>query len=153
MVVRLSALRIGCFLPPGNTPGTHFYRRLSRPQGHSAVGRIMSMKNKNIKYIHTFRTDCGNNFCIPIPENLYCYNVVRNWVLHFLRLTYLLTPRSRILLEKLTGSQLDKKFPAFYGTRRFTTAFTSARHLSLSWARSIQSIPPHPTSCRSILIF
>ena len=32
-------------LPPGNTPGTHFYQRLSRPQGHSAIGRIMSMKN------------------------------------------------------------------------------------------------------------
>ena len=26
------------------------------------------------------------------------------------------------------------------------------RHLSLSWARSIQSMPPHPTSWRSILI-
>jgi len=43
-----------------------------------------------------------------------------------------LTPRSRDLLEKLTGSQLVKKFPAFYGTRRFFTAFTSARHLCLS---------------------
>ena len=32
-------------LPPGNTPGTHFWQRLSRPQGHSATGRIMSMKN------------------------------------------------------------------------------------------------------------
>jgi hypothetical protein len=47
-------------------------------------------------------------------------------------LTYLLTPWSRVLLEKLTGSQLVKKFPAFYGTREFITAFTSARHLSLS---------------------
>ena len=28
-------------LPPGNTPGTHFCRRLSRPQGHSAIGRIL----------------------------------------------------------------------------------------------------------------
>ena len=46
--------------------------------------------------------------------------------------TYLLTPWSRVLLEKLTGLQLDKKFPAFYGTRRFITALTSARHLSLS---------------------
>ena len=46
--------------------------------------------------------------------------------------TYLLTPWSRVLLEKLTGLQLVKKFPAFYGTRRFITAFTSARHLSLS---------------------
>jgi len=29
---------------------------------------------------------------------------------------------------------------------------TSARHVSLSWASSIQSIPPHPTSWRFILI-
>ena len=65
---------------------------------------------------------------------------------------YLLTPCSRVLLEKLIGLQLFKKFPAFYGTRRFITAFTSARHLSLSWAISIQSTPPHPTSWRSILI-
>jgi len=65
---------------------------------------------------------------------------------------YLLTPRSRVLSEKLTGLQLVKKFPAFYGTRRFITAFTSARHLSLTWARSIQSIPPQPTSWRYILI-
>ena len=67
-------------------------------------------------------------------------------------LTYLLTAWSRVLLEKLTGFQLVKKFPAFYGTRRFITAFTSARHLSLSWASSIQSIPPQPTSWRSSLI-
>jgi hypothetical protein len=46
--------------------------------------------------------------------------------------TYLFTPCSRVLLEKLTGSQLVKKFPAFYGTRRFFNAFTSALHLSLS---------------------
>ena len=47
-------------------------------------------------------------------------------------LTYLLTPWCRVLLEKLAGLQLVKKFPAFYGTRRFITAFTSAPHLSLS---------------------
>ena len=47
-------------------------------------------------------------------------------------LKILLIPWSRVLLEKLAGSQLVKKFPAFYGTRRFITAFTSARHLSLS---------------------
>ena len=64
----------------------------------------------------------------------------------------LLTPRSRVRLEKLTGSQLLKKFSAFYGTRRFITAFTSARHLSISWATSIQSIPSHPITWRSILI-
>ena len=67
-------------------------------------------------------------------------------------LTYLLTPWGRVLLEKLTGLQLVKKFPAFHGTRRFITALTRVRHLSLSWARPIQSIYPHPTSWRSILI-
>ena len=60
--------------------------------------------------------------------------------------TYLLTPWSRVLLEKLTGFQLVKKFPAFYGTRRFITVHTSVRHLSLSWANPIQSITPHSTS-------
>ena len=67
-------------------------------------------------------------------------------------LTYLLIPRYRVLLEKLTGLQLVKKFPAFHGTRRFITAHTSVRHLSLSWVSPIQSIYPHPTSWRSILI-
>ena len=46
-------------------------------------------------------------------------------------------PWSRVLFENLTGFQLVKKFPAFYGTRRFITAFTIARHLSLSWVSSI----------------
>ena len=64
----------------------------------------------------------------------------------------LLTPWCRILLEKLTGLQQVKKFPAFHGTRRFIAALTSVRHLSLSWASPIQSIYPHPTSWRSILI-
>ena len=67
-------------------------------------------------------------------------------------LEYLLTPWCRVLLEKLTGLRLVKKFPAFHGTRRFITALTSVRHLSLSWANPIQSTYPHPTSWRSILI-
>jgi hypothetical protein len=68
-------------------------------------------------------------------------------------LTHSLTPRSRGLLERLTGSQLVNKFPTFYGTRRFITAFINTHHLSLSWAKSIQYISPHPTSWRSIFIF
>jgi hypothetical protein len=43
--------------------------------------------------------------------------------------------------KKLTGPQPVKKFPAFYATRKFITAFTSARHLSLSSTKSIQSMP------------
>ena len=67
-------------------------------------------------------------------------------------LAYLLIPCSRVILEKLTGSQLVKTFPAIYTNRKFITAFTSARHMSLSWASLIQSMPSQPTSWRSILI-
>ena len=56
--------------------------------------------------------------------------------------TAILSPWSRVLPEKLTPPQLVKKFPAFYGTRRFMTAFTTARHMSLYWTRSIQSARP-----------
>ena len=45
----------------------------------------------------------------------------------------------------------SQEIPIFYGNRRFITAFTSGRHLSLSLARSIQSMPPHLTSWRSVL--
>ena len=76
-----------------------------------------------------------------------CINLLLTYLL-----AYLHTPLSRVLLEKLTGFQLVKKFSAFYGTRKFITAFTIARHLSISWASSIQSLTPHPTSLRSILI-
>jgi len=64
----------------------------------------------------------------------------------------LLTPWCRVLLEKLTGLQLVKKFPAFHGIRRFITALTSVRQLSLSWANPILSTYPHRTSWRSVLI-
>ena len=65
---------------------------------------------------------------------------------------YLLTPGCRVILEKLTGLQLVKKFPTFHRTRRFITALTSVRRLSLSWGSPIQSIYLHPSSWRSVLI-
>ena len=69
------------------------------------------------------------------------------YLVSYMKLTYLLTPWCRVLLEKLTGLQLVKKFSEFHGTRRFITALTSVHHLSLSWASPIQS-----TSWRSVLI-
>ena len=66
---------------------------------------------------------------------------------------YLLTPQCIVLLEKLTGLKLVKKFLAFHGTRRFIAAITSFRHLWLLSASPIQSIYPHPTSWISVLIF
>jgi hypothetical protein len=110
----------------------------------------------NIYYIliltrnHTMRSLRGTLFSA-------CIYVVTSWTYVYKReflafiITYLLTPWSRVLLEKLTGFKLVKKFPEFYRTRRFITAFTSAHHLSLSWANSIQSIF-HPTSWKCALI-
>jgi hypothetical protein len=76
---------------------------------------------------------------------LFLLILVLRFVLH-------VTPCSTVLPEKLAVSQPVNKFPAFYGTRSFITALTSARHLSLSLASTIQSIPPHPTFWRSTLI-
>ena len=66
--------------------------------------------------------------------------------------TYLLTPWRRVLLEKLTGSAASQEIPLLFGTRMFHTVPTSARHLSPSWANSIQSPQLPPTSWRFILI-
>jgi len=66
-------------------------------------------------------------------------------------LTYFLTYIHTYLITYFR-LHLVKKFLAFHGTRRFITVITSVRHLSLSWASPIQSIYPHPTSWRSVLI-
>ena len=80
-VARLSALRTGRLYPPGKTPGTHFCCRLSRPQGHSATGRITSMKNPNDRIGNRTRsasTNCATTYpvrrwwvvkCIPRPPH------------------------------------------------------------------------------------
>jgi len=77
----------------------------------------------------------GIQCCIPLAVGQ-----TKRYLIYLL--TYFFTPWSRVLLEKLTGPQLVK-FPAFCGTRRFITAFTSVRHLSLSWARSSPCPTPH----------
>jgi hypothetical protein len=67
--------------------------------------------------------------------------------------TYSLTPWTSILLEKLTGSQLVKKCPVFYGTQRFISIFTSAHHLSLSCARHYpyrDKIGQIPLECQEV---
>ena len=65
-------------------------KRLSHLQGHSAEGRFMSMKNSN---------ETTGNRTLDFPA---CRVVL---------LTYLLTPWSRVLLEKLTGSAASQEIP------------------------------------------
>ena len=98
--------------------------------------------------------------CHGIPrrkQHFYAINLLYSgsgWKGHTVQhlLTYLLTPWSRVLLEKLIGSAVSQEIPRIFGTRRFLTVPTSARHLSLSWANSIQSTQLPPTSWRSIFI-
>jgi hypothetical protein len=92
--------------------------------------------------IQVSRRDCtGYNWYTGLSKRLY-------W-LQFISLTH---SWSWALLEKPPIVQPLKNFPAFYGTRRFITAFTRALHWSLFWAKSIQSPPSHSISVRSILI-
>ena len=77
-----------------------------------------------------YTADVDSWWCRQEPLTYSLTYILTNLLTYLL--TYLLTPCSRVLLEKLTGSQPVKKSPAFYGTRRFVAAFTSARQLSLS---------------------
>jgi hypothetical protein len=81
----------------------------------------------------SFRSPCSNHQPISHRSNKY-------------GLYYLLTSWNIVILENLTSSQLVSSLPSFYETRRFITAFTSDHHLSLFWARSVQSMTPRPTS-------
>ena len=68
---------------------------------------------------HMYSYISENNFG---PSNQIIVPIGYNFLLY-----YLLTPWCRVLLEKLTGLQLVKKFPAFHGTRKFIIALTSVR--------------------------
>jgi hypothetical protein len=86
---------------------------------------------------------------MPKHRLFLCHSVL----LHPMLLTRIITPQtvtpwSRVLLERPIVAWQVKKFTAFYGTGRFITVFTRARHLSLSWASCIQSTPFHPISLK-----
>ena len=53
--------------------------------------------------------------------------------------------------REANGFAVSQEFQAYCGTWRFITAFASTRYMSLAWAISIQSIPPHPTSRKTHL--
>jgi hypothetical protein len=59
-------------------------------------------------------------------------DILETKVSYSFAITYLLTPCSRVLLEKLTDSAASQEIPRIFGTQRFITVFTSARHMSLS---------------------
>jgi len=58
------------FLPPGNTLGTHFCWRLSRPEGHGAARRIMSRKNSS-DTLRTWTHDLPACSAVPLRTSMY----------------------------------------------------------------------------------
>jgi hypothetical protein len=54
------------------------------------------------------------------------------YVINVLKYKTVNTPWCRILFEKLIATQLVKNILLSYGTRRFITVFTKARHWTLS---------------------
>jgi len=79
---------------------------------------------KDVSFLQSIQTGSGTHPtpCLagtgaPFPELQQVTNlkITKNVSLIYLP-TYVLTLWSRVILEKLTVSQLVKKFPAFYGT-------------------------------------
>ena len=76
--------------------------------------------------------------CICV--GLLCYGVIVT-----VKMAYLLTPWCRVLLEKLTGLQLVKKFPTFHGTRRLlphSKASTTCLYPGPAQSSPYTHIPP-----------
>jgi hypothetical protein len=91
--------------------------------------------------------------CLPKQHSENPRNLVLSILKPLGRISFwCLTPWSRVIPNQLMVTQILKKFSAFYGTRRFITVFTTARHCSLFLARWIQSTPSYSIFLRSILI-
>jgi hypothetical protein len=78
-------------------------RRIRKGTGESAVTLVLLNEKLFTKEVLCEEAD---------PVRLHCTHTHNRSYLF----TYLLTPWSRVLPEKLTGLQQVKKFPAFYGT-------------------------------------
>jgi hypothetical protein len=74
-------------------------------------------------------------------------------ILEYIRNAYLLThSMEQSLSWEANRFAAIQEISRILANRSFITAFTSAVHLALSRVSSIQSIPPHTTSWRFILI-
>jgi len=90
--------------------------------------------------------------CQPTHPSTYPRDLLPTYLPNYLtnKQTNKQTLWSSVLRKKLIVTQLLKKLPTFFGTRRFITVFTKTNHLSLSWARCIQSTSSHPVSWTSV---
>jgi hypothetical protein len=89
-----------------------------------------------ITYLHTY--SLTHSLTYMFTHSL--FHLLTHLVTYLL--SHTLTPWSTVLPEKLTGSKVVKKFPAFYGTWRFITA--SQEPTTCPYPEPDQPIPcPH----------
>ena len=118
----------------------------------SCISLVFEPSSKNINHRLQFQISVSMDSYTTIIDEGYLAH--RRWDLLFQTLHSLSDDQEiRILMNRkfrcLFQNILFCKQPR---TRRFITSLPSVRHLSPSWASPIQSIYPHPTSWRSILI-
>ena len=130
----------------------------SAGQSHNIKTDNSSLKGwKSSKYFGTAITNQNSiqeEIKSMVKSGNTCYHSVQNLLSSSLLSKnmkikiYLLAQWSRVRLEKVIISQLVKNFPAFYRARSFITLKCPPPLPILS--TSIQSMPSHPTSLRSI---
>jgi hypothetical protein len=119
---------------------THPTRRLT-PEGSNLNVRCLKNLEPHLKFV---TMAYQHNYCVSGHYPLSCFYSKHT---AFRRLDSASVLRWNLLSPEIGTRSLD-----WAQLRRFITVFTRAVQWSLSWARSIQSIPPHPLSLRFILI-
>jgi len=93
--------------PPGNAPGTHFCYRLSWPQGHSAIGRVLCqwkipMTPAGIETAtFWFVVQHLNHCATAVPQNLVLYINKKNHVYFLSMAVQWLTQQAPLCTTKL----------------------------------------------------
>jgi hypothetical protein len=125
-----------------HTPNTSFHLSLStlHLRGSWSFGDSLTFNISD--WLPTRRTNrefCLRKCLLLIMEMIWNRNNLcgHNWLT-----VELSTTREATVVQPLSS------FPAFYGTWRFITAYTTALHLYISWARPIQSTTFNPV-CKS----
>ena len=118
MVIRLSTLAPAAFTPQEILPVLISIKRLSRSQGHSAAGRIKSIKNSNntignrtrlvAQYPNQPRSPCSMEFVvIRLSNRLPLRSFLSDLIFHYFSSTLLCEPQ---VFDK-------QQFPYFYSDR------------------------------------
>jgi len=94
------------FLPSQLVQELHQLRR----QLHKVVSAFVKLRKATTSFVTSACPSVRPSVIMKQPHWTHCH-----YLLH----------GARVLLEKLTGLQLVKKFPTFHGSRRFITALTN----------------------------